>query len=129
MTFTNKLFGGVIQNSRLALDARMERQGLIQSNIANIETPGYNVQDFSFEAVMKNAMLQRGQLAQTHDRHIALDPVTLSESLEFSNEKRPVDLDEEMQKLAENQLMFQVTSKIVGSKFDGLKLAIDEGGK
>ena len=128
MPFTNKLFGG-IQTSRLALNARMEQQGLIQSNVANIETPGYTRQDFSFEAVMKNAMQNRGKLAQTNDRHIALDPITLSESLEFKNEKRPVDLDEEMQKLSENQLMFQATSKIIGSKFDGLQLAIDEGGK
>lgn len=129
MPFTNKLFGGVIQSSRLALDARMERQGLIQSNVANIETPGYVGQDFSFSAVMKNAMLQRGKLAQTNERHLGLDPVALSESLEFSRDRRPVDLDEEMQKLAENQLMFQVTTKILGSKFEGLKLAIDEGGK
>lgn len=129
MPFTNKLFGGVIQSSRLALDARMERQGLIQSNVANIETPGYLGQDFSFSAVMKNAMLQRGKLAQTNERHLGLDPVALSESLEFSRDRRPVDLDEEMQKLAENQLMFQVTTKILGSKFEGLKLAIDEGGK
>ena len=128
MPFTNKLFSG-IQTSRMALNARMERQGLIQSNVANMETPGYTVQDFSFEAVMKNAMQRRGQLAQTSDRHIALDPITLSESLEFRDERRPVDLDEEMQKLSENQLMFQVTSKIVASRFDGLKLAIDEGGK
>lgn len=128
MPFTNKLFSG-IQTSRMALNARMERQGLIQSNVANIETPGYTAQDFSFEAVMKNAMQNRGKLARTNEHHIALDPITLSESLEFRDERRPVDLDEEMQKLAENQLMFQVTSKIVGSKFDGLKLAIDEGGK
>lgn len=128
MPFTNKLFSG-IQTSRLALDARMERQGLIQSNVANIETPGYTVQDFSFAAVMKNAMQNRGTLAQTNAQHIGLDPISLSESLEFRDERRPVDLDEEMQKLSENQLMFQATSKIVGSKFDGLKLAIDEGGK
>lgn len=128
MPFTNKLFGG-IQTSRLALDARMERQGLIQSNIANIETPGYTMQEFSFEAAMKNAMQKQGKLARTNERHIGLDPITLSESLEFSREKRPVDLDEEMQKLAENQLMFQATSKIIGKKFEGLQLAIDEGAK
>jgi len=129
MPFTNKLFGGIIPSSRLALDARMERQGLLQSNVANIETPGYTGQDFSFSAVMKNAMLNRGKLAQTNERHLGLDPVSVSESLELSRDKRPVDLDEEMQKLAENQLMFQVTSKILGNRFDSLKLAIDEGGK
>jgi len=129
MPFTNKLFGGVVQSSRLALDARMERQGLIQSNIANLETPGYVSQDFSFAAVMKSAMLKTGNLARTDEQHIGLDPVTLSESMEFSRDRRPVDLDEEMQKLSENQLMFQVTTKILGNKFDGLKMAIDEGGK
>lgn len=129
MPFTNKLFGGVIETSRQALNVRMERQGLIQSNVANIETPGYQVQDFSFAAVMKNAMLQRGRLAQTNERHIGLDPVAVSTSLEFSREARPVDLDEEMQKLAENQLMFQTVTKILGARFEGMKLAIDEGGK
>ena len=126
MPFTNKLFGGIIPSSRLALDARMERQGLLQSNVANIETPGYTGQDFSFSAVMKNAMLNRGKLAQTNERHLGLDPVSVSESLELSRDKRPVDLDEEMQKLAENQLMFQVTSKILGISVRTLRNKLNE---
>ena len=129
MPLTNKLFGGIVETSRLALDARMERQGLIQSNVANIETPGYQVQDFSFAAVMKSAMQQRGKLAQTNERHIGLDPLAVSTSLELKRENRPVDLDEEMQKLSENQLMFQTVSKMLANNFNAMKLAIDEGGK
>jgi len=40
-----------------------------------------------------------------------------------------VDLDQEMVKMAENQLMFQVLAKSIGKKFDSLRYAIDEGGK
>ena len=129
MPFANKMFGGVVNSGQIALNARLEKQGLIQSNIANIETPGYNSQDFSFESVMDNALRGRGKLAQTNAKHIQLDPVELAQSMEYMSENRPVDLDEEMQKLAENQLMYQLTTKILGKKFDGLRSAIDEGGK
>ena len=129
MPFINKMFGGVIYSGELALNARLEKQGLIQSNIANIETPGYNSQDFSFEKVMEQALRGQGKLAQTHNKHIQLDPVELSESMEYSSERRPVDLDEEMQKISENQLMYQVTAKILAKKFEGLRSAIDDGGK
>ena len=129
MTFSNKLFGGLVETGRQALNIRYERQGLIQSNIANIETPGYHVQDFPFEKVMSNVMRDQGNLSLTHKKHMNLDPVDASEAMEFVSEDRPVDLDEEMLKLSENQLMYQVATKIMSKKFEGLKLAIDEGGK
>ncbi len=128
-TLDSRMFGGIVETGRLALDVSMERQGLIQSNIANIETPGYLGQDFSFAAVMNNALRNRGELSRTDSRHVGLDPVSVSENMELSRDKRPVDLDEEMQKLSENQLLFQTVSKIIGNRFDSLKMAIDEGGK
>lgn len=129
MSITSKLFGPEINIAEQALNTRMAKQGLIQSNIANIETPGYNVQDFSFAKAMETALENRGQLARTNSKHIALDPVDVSENLSFSNEKRPVDLDEEMLKLSQNQLMYQVTTKILSGEFNEIKYAIDEGGK
>ena len=129
MPFENKMFGGVVKSGQIALNARLEKQGLIQSNIANIETPGYNSKDFSFASVMENALRGQGKLAQTHEKHLQLDPVELSQSMEYRSENRPVDLDEEMQKISENQLMYQVTAKILAKKFEGLRLAIDEGGQ
>jgi len=129
MPFENKMFGGVVSAGRIALNARLERQGLIQSNIANIETPGYTSRDFSFESVMENALRGQGKLAQTNEKHIQLDPVELSESMQYKSENRPVDLDEEMQKIADNQLMYQLTTKILAKQFEGLRIAIDEGGK
>ena len=112
-----------------ALDLRMQKQGLIQSNVANMETPGYTVQDFSFKKAMETAGANQGVLSRTNPKHIELDPVTATESITFSREKRPVDLDEEMLKMAENQLMYEIATRMIGKKFDGLKYVIDEGGK
>jgi len=124
----NKLYGG-LRPMEQALNLRYERQGLIQSNIANMETPGYTVQDFSFEKAMATASLNQGTLSRTHKKHIDLDPVAATMSQEFSAEKRPVDLDEEMVKLAENQMMYEIVTRMIGKKVDGIKYAIDEGGK
>ncbi len=125
----NKLFGGNMPVLEQALTLRQERQGLIQSNIANLETPGYTSQDFPFARVMETAMQGSGTLSKTNSGHMDLDPVDIGLSREFSKDKRPVDLDEEMLKLSENQLMYEIAAKIMGKKFDGLKYAIDEGGK
>ncbi|OKY74441.1 MAG: flagellar basal-body rod protein FlgB [Desulfobulbaceae bacterium DB1] len=124
----DKLFSGGIARMEQALNLRYDRQGLILSNVANMETPGYTVQDFSFEKAMKKVMDNQGILSRTHEMHLDLDPVDAAQSLEFSAEKRPVDLDEEMVKLAENQMMYEIVSQMIGKKFDGLKYAIDEGG-
>jgi flagellar basal-body rod protein FlgB len=111
-----------------ALAVRSERQGLIQSNIANLETPGYTTQDFSFAKVMSST-LGSGELSRTNSKHMELDPVELSKSREFFKDKRPVDLDEEMLKLSENQLMYEIAVKLMAKKFEGIKYAIDEASK
>jgi flagellar basal-body rod protein FlgB len=125
----NTLFDGNIETMRQALSLRQERQGLIQSNVANYETPGYMGQDFNFAKVMQSVMSGQGELARTNKGHLQLDAMEASKTREFASEKRPVDLDEEMLKMAENQLMYQAIAKIIGKKFDGMRYAIDEGGK
>jgi flagellar basal-body rod protein FlgB len=125
----DRLFSGTTELASKALDVRMQRQGLIQSNIANLETPGYRGQDFPFAKVMESVMTGLGRLDRTHPGHIALEPVEVGKGIAFSDEERPVDLDEEMSKLSENQLMYQVTAKLVAKKFEGIKIAIDEGAK
>ena len=125
----NKIYGGNLPVLEQSLNVRMEKQGLIQSNIANLETPGYTVQDFSFKDVMDSVMHGSGQVTRTHTKHIAIDPVEMSKSRNFADENRPVDLDEEMVKLSENQLMYEVAARLITKKFEGMKYAIDEGGK
>lgn len=125
----NKLFGGSIEVMHQALNLRNERQGLIQSNIANLETPGYKVQDFPFEKAMERAMSGRGQLARTNPGHIGVGPSEAARPGQYRQAERPVDLEEEMLKLSENQLMYQATSQLITKKFEGLRQVIDEGGR
>ena len=73
----NKLYSGGMPILEQALNVRMEKQGLIQSNIANLETPGYSVQDFSFKDVMESVQNNAGQVTKTHSKHMALDPVEI----------------------------------------------------
>jgi len=124
----SSIFGGVIALSEKALDLRMQRQGLIQSNIANLQTPGYQAQELPFAKTMARVMSGQGTLARTHESHIQVDPAAMVLS-EESSRQGPVDLDEEMLKLSENNLMYQVTTRIVAKKLDGLRFVIDEGGK
>lgn len=124
----NKLYTDSMAVIEKAMGVRYERQGLIQSNVANMETPGYLTQDFSFAKVMESTV-QNGTLSKTNPRHMELDPIAVGKSREFYKEERPVDLDEEMMKLSENQLMYEIAAKLMAKKFDGLKYAIDEGGK
>lgn len=125
----NRLFEGSFATTEKALDLRLQRQGLIQSNVANINTPGYTVQDFNFKDAMEKAIADQPEPAVTNPRHIAPDPVSAAEAASFKDEKRPVDLDEEMLKLSENQMMYQVGVKLIRRKLDFLQYAIDEGGK
>lgn len=125
----DKLFGGTVEVMHQALNVRNQRQGLIQSNIANMETPGYKVQDFPFERVMQRVISGQGELARTNKGHLAIDPVESARVSQFRSEERPVDLDEEMLKLSENQLMYQVTTQLIAKKFEGLRHVIDEGGR
>ena len=124
----NKLYTDNMALIEKALGVRNDRQGLIQSNIANMETPGYMSQDFSFEKVMSSVATD-GSLSRTDSKHIQLDSVELARSRAFYMEKRPVDLDEEMMKLSENQLMYEIAAKLMAKKFEGLKYAIDEASK
>ena len=87
------------------------------------------MQDLNFDRVMKSVMQGQGQLSLTNKKHVQLDALELSKTREFSEESRPVDLDEEMVKLSENQLMYQITTRMVAKKLEGMRYAIDEGGK
>ncbi len=87
------------------------------------------MQDFSFAEVMEKLQAKNGEITRTHPNHLSLDQVNAAVGVEVRRENRAVDLDEEMLKLTENQLMYRITSKLIAKKFEGLKYIIDEGGK
>lgn len=128
------IFGTTVELLGKTLDLRAKRHALISSNLANVETPGYTPRELSFEAELKGA-LNKGGAPAGHPRHIPLkgggaagiDRVR-GEVVEISVNPGPdgngVELEHEMGRMAENQIMYNASVQLLGKKFEGLKQAI-----
>ncbi|PCI23133.1 MAG: flagellar basal body rod protein FlgB, partial [SAR324 cluster bacterium] len=104
-----------------SLSLRTKRNAMIASNIANRETPGYRAQDLVFEKQLNNALHsdRPGPLRVSNSRHFdgmdrqPLEQVEGTQINSFNPDPRmdgnTVDIDKEMAKLAENQLMYQAS--------------------
>ena len=121
------LFGKTFHAIETSLDITTERHGLITSNIANLDTPGYRAKDIDFKNALKDAVEGTSvDLARTNPRHFGTK-VCYQESP--SSGTHSVDIDKEMSKLAENNLRYRVSAEVLLRKFSKLKFAITEGGR
>jgi len=112
---------------RLSLNST--NQKLISSNLANINTPGYNAKGVSFENVLRQSLEEHVlQMVRTNGSHLAPDdPLQALETPEIV-ETGPVDLDTEMVNLTKNSIEYQHMVGMLNKKFTMLKTAITEGG-
>ncbi len=58
-----------------AIDISQKRQGVIASNISNLDTPGYKAREIDFQATLKKAMasdshMAAPSMARTHSDHL-----------------------------------------------------------
>jgi flagellar basal-body rod protein FlgB len=117
-----------------SLDASMLRAKAIANNIANVNTPGYQRVEVTFEDELRKA-LDKGKLQgkMTDDKHLELGKSNISSLT--PKVKKPVDptlpsgvnnvdIDMEMAKLAENQMLFNFSAKFLRNKFTKLNAAI-----
>lgn len=121
-----------------SLDFRTKRHDLLASNIANKDTPGYHSQDLVFEKALKTALSadEPGPLETSHPLHMDgnhTPPMDLVEAQRINSaapfvgfDGNTVDLDREMAKIAENQLMYNATTRMVSHKFKMLKTVLAE---
>ena len=133
--FSHNLFT-VAQKS---LDFRIKRHDLLASNIANKDTPGYQAEDLVFQSQLEKALHgdEPGDLRTTNSRHFdgrqtsALHEVQAQRILSAAPnpdfDGNTVNLDREMAKIAENQLMYNASLRMLSHKFRGLKTVISEG--
>ncbi len=104
---TNKLFE--------QLNFRGERQKVISSNIANINTPNYKTKDLVFQDELNNSISNNLQLKATNTRHISnINPsfansnprLTEVKNLEEQNDGNNVNLDTQMSEMSKNKILF-----------------------
>jgi flagellar basal-body rod protein FlgB len=97
------------------MDLLAERQRLVASNLANIDTPGYRTKDIDFQFEFMS--MAQGASPQTIE--VA--------DLPARNDGNNVSLDRETRLLAENTLRFNLAASLVLSNLKMKRLAIHEG--
>ena len=95
------------------LDLLSARQKLVASNVANVDTPGYQTRDIDFQTEFQNALGPPRAV-----------PVA---GLKTKNDGNNVSLDRESRLLAENALRFQVASALLHGHIQQVRAAIKEG--
>ena len=119
---------------RASLDASAMRLKAISNNIANINTPGYKRIEVSFESELQKALNPNALAgARTDAKHMAIGRPDLGtirpEAYRPNDPTLPgqvnnVDIDMEMAKLAENQILFQAGVKFLSDRTATLRAAI-----
>lgn len=122
------LFGKEISELASVMNFRIFRQGVISGNIANIDTPGYKSKETTFEEELDTRLVMK----TTSPEH--LPSPEQKESLSFrvaedpfariGNDSNTVDLDREMMKLGQNQLLYDASADAIQLKITALKEAI-----
>jgi flagellar basal-body rod protein FlgB len=117
-----------------SLDASMLRSRVIANNIANVNTPGYQRVEVSFEDELRKA-IDKTKLRglRTNEKHIPLGRENIA-NINPKVEKpadptlpsgvNNVDIDMEMAKLAETQIQYNFSAKFLKGKYSKLNAAI-----
>jgi flagellar basal-body rod protein FlgB len=125
-----KLFDRTMDLVQRSLDIRAARHKVISGNISNVETPDYNSQDLPFQKVFERSLEGPSilPLKRTHPRHLtALEEERTDFSRDIEVAPVPgVDIDQQMAKLAENNLMFQSGIQSLIKKFEALKVSVTD---
>jgi flagellar basal-body rod protein FlgB len=125
-----KLFDRTMDLVQRSLDIRAARHKVISGNIANVETPDYVSQDLPFQKVFERSLEGPSTLPlkRTHPRHLTAleeDRTDFSRDIEVAPVPG-VDIDQQMAKLAENNLMFQAGIQSLIKKFEALKVSVTD---
>jgi flagellar basal-body rod protein FlgB len=123
------IFDKTLQMIEDRLSLSSMNQKLISSNLANINTPGYQSKELSFENTLRQSLEEQVlQMVRSNSNHMAPDePVQAMRNPEVVD-TGPVDLDTQMVALTKNSIEYQHMVGILNKKFSMLKSAITEGG-
>jgi len=101
------------------LDLTSKRHQLLVSNMANVDTPGYQTRDIDFRGELRRAMSNEG---------MQMTPVARSvRGLLERPDGNNVDLDREGLMVSEAQMQYRVGIQLLKTEFRRLMTAIKEG--
>lgn len=102
------------------LKVTSDRQQLVASNIANVDTPGYHTRDIDFQGAMRQVM--------NEESHLQMEPASRTlDGLPERPDGNNVNIDRESLLLSQTQLQFQMGVQLIKAEFHRLLIAIKEG--
>ena len=120
------------------LNFRGERQKVISTNIANIDTPDFKTKELKFEDQLNKSNTEyQLKLTRTHSKHIALDMDTFNSSMKLyevkglkeQNDGNNVNLDTQMSEMSKNSIMFSAIQNSIKKDSVWFKSVIDASSK
>jgi len=140
---TSPLLGRDFQTLAAALSARERMQSVFAANIANADTPNYKADARRFEdflaAQLRTARQGDAPLARTAPGHMEAASAPPPSWLNLTASSRSdamermdgnsVNVQDEMAGMAENQLMHELTLRLLKGRLTGLANIIKEGGR
>jgi flagellar basal-body rod protein FlgB len=119
------------------MDMQLQRQNVIASNLANVETPNYKPREIEFENALQAALGldMRGRMSTTSNGHMPAAFDAQNFGPEWDKQFKPrqihgedrVNLDKEMAKHAKTQLHYGALTQIMTKTFEGLNTTIQDG--
>ena len=114
------------------LDKAALSQRVISSNVANVNTPGYERLGVSFDEVLKRAVrADMTNFKRTKPKHLPdpnwvknIKPEVVKVDDGYWNGINNVNIDREMVELAKNQLDFNIAARLLNQKFTQFRTAI-----
>jgi len=130
----SRLFDDTYRLLGKSIDVATKRHGLIAGNIANLDTIGYKPKDIDFQKTLETEMNKgHSRLLRTNERHYSTGSNTSKLFTEAGRDRfgddDPVNIDEEMTKLVENNIKYREGIEMLKKKMNILKHAISEGGR
>jgi len=110
---------GTIDLLEKALNIRAFYQKVLASNIANVETPGYKEKRMDFQAEIERS----GAGTSSSIKVTEAEPPEGANSVDGNS----VNIEDQLVKSTENQMMFTASVQLIDKKFSMMKYAINEG--
>ncbi|MFP5520308.1 MAG: flagellar basal body rod protein FlgB [Bdellovibrionia bacterium] len=135
---SSSLFDKTMNGLATSLSMRQVRHGVISSNVANAETPGYHAKKMDFENALARSLDIDGmnKLSTTNSNHFPLGGEGASRTRpdiyedpngQINNDGNTVDIEKEMSALSENAVMYKAALQLINKKMAALKYAASEG--
>lgn len=137
--FQNRLTGRTVALLSRGLDLRSARHNVISGNLANIDTPGYRPKELDFKKALQGAVERTNvPLRRTNPKHFSHYPgghnqgkgsFFIQEKEVVAGASNQLNIDEEMAKMVQNNLLYEASARLLAKKFEALKRAIQSTGR